>query len=76
MMLFWLCALALIALALAFILPPLLGARGAAGSAPAQSHAVNIYHSRLAALEARGRLKVGALFAAVQGSATGRAIAG
>lgn len=62
MMLFWLCALALIALALAFILPPLLGARGAAGSAPAQSHAVNIYHSRLAALEEQHR--VGALSAA------------
>jgi cytochrome c-type biogenesis protein CcmH len=62
MMLFWLCALALIVLALAFILPPLLGSRGAAGSAPAQSHAVNTYHSRLAALEEQHR--VGALSAA------------
>jgi cytochrome c-type biogenesis protein CcmH len=67
MMLFWLCALALIVLALAFVLPPLLGARGAGGSAPAENHAVKIYQSRLAALEEEHR--VGALSAADLGEA-------
>lgn len=59
MILFWFCALALIALALAFLLPPLLGAPRNLASAQTDSHDMTLYRSRLAALEEECR--VGAL---------------
>lgn len=59
MILFWLCALVLIAVALAFILPPLLGMRrGASGEQP-ESHDLEVYRSRIEALNEQCR--VGAL---------------
>jgi cytochrome c-type biogenesis protein CcmH len=57
MIVFWLSALALIAVTLAILLPPLLRARR--GSAGGDDHALDVYRSRIAALEEEHR--VGAL---------------
>jgi cytochrome c-type biogenesis protein CcmH len=62
MILFWLIALVLIAMALAFILPPLLGTRRANGTEQAESQDLTVYRSRIAALDEECR--VGALTAA------------
>lgn len=56
MILFWLFALILIAVALAFVVPPLLGAgRGDAGTARESRH-LTLYRSRIAALDEEHRL--------------------
>jgi cytochrome c-type biogenesis protein CcmH len=49
--LFWLYALVLVAVALAFVVPPLLGARRADAGADRDSHHLTLYRSRLAALD-------------------------
>jgi cytochrome c-type biogenesis protein CcmH len=57
MILFWLAALVLIAVALAFVLPPLLGAgRAATSVAGDTSPSLELYRSRLAALEEQHRI--------------------
>jgi cytochrome c-type biogenesis protein CcmH len=57
MILFWLAALLLIAVALAFVLPPLLGARRAATSVAGDtSPSLELYRSRLTALEEQHRI--------------------
>lgn len=56
MILFWLCALALIIVALAMILPPLLGARRVRGEARSDSRDLEVYGARLASLEEECRL--------------------
>ena len=56
MILFWLCALVLIAVALAFVLPPLLGMGRAPATAHAESRSLALYHSRIAALEEQCRI--------------------
>lgn len=61
MILFWLCALVLIAMALVFILPPLLGARRGGSGKQAETHNLRVYRARLAALDEERR--IGALTA-------------
>lgn len=56
MILFWLLALVLITIALAFILPPLLGTRRRGTGAPRESDNLKLYHSRIAALDEECRL--------------------
>ena len=56
MILFWLLALVLITIALAFILPPLLGARRQGTGAPLESDDLKLYHSRIAALDEECRI--------------------
>jgi cytochrome c-type biogenesis protein CcmH len=56
MILFWLLALVLITIALAFILPPLLGTRRRGTGAPRGSDNLKLYHSRIAALDEECRL--------------------
>ncbi len=57
MILFWLSALALIAVALAFVLPPLLGKRKVSADAPDMSRNLEVYRSRIAALEEQFRVR-------------------
>jgi cytochrome c-type biogenesis protein CcmH len=56
MILFWLSALVLIAVALAFVLPPLFGARRASADTPDVSRNLEVYRSRIAALEEQRRI--------------------
>lgn len=56
MILFWLFALTLIAIALAFVVPPLLGARRTDTGAGGDSPHLTLYRSRIAALEEECRL--------------------
>ena len=56
MILFWLGALGLVAVALAFVLPPLLGTRPASVDAQRENHNLEVYRSRIAALEEEHRL--------------------
>jgi cytochrome c-type biogenesis protein CcmH len=60
MIVFWICALALVAVALLFILPPLLGTRRRnarrSGDAVAQDHHLALYRARLEALEEQHRI--------------------
>ena len=56
MILFWLGALGMVALALAFVLPPLLARPPASAGTGRQSHDLEVYRSRLAALEEEHRL--------------------
>ena len=56
MILFWLCALVLIAVALAFVLPPLLGTGRTSAAAQSESPSLELYHSRVAALEEQCRI--------------------
>ena len=56
MILFWLSALVLIAVALAFVLPPLLGTRRASADVPDESRNLEVYQSRIAALDEQCRI--------------------
>ena len=56
MIVFWLSALVLIAIALAFVVPPLLGGRRSEAGAATQSHHLALYRSRMAALDEEYRL--------------------
>ncbi len=56
MILFWLSALVLIAVALAFVLPPLLGTRRASADVPDESRHLEVYQSRIAALDEQCRI--------------------
>ncbi len=56
MILFWLGALAMLALALAFVLPPLLGRRPASIDTQRANHNLEVYRSRIAALDEEHRL--------------------
>ena len=56
MILFWLGALGLVAVALAFVLPPLLGTRPASVDAQRENHNLEVYRSRIAALDEEHRL--------------------
>ncbi len=56
MILFWLGALGLIAVALAFVLPPLLGTRPASVDTGCENHNLEVYRSRIAALDEEHRL--------------------
>ena len=56
MILFWLGALGLVAVALAFVLPPLLGTQPASDDAQRANHDLEVYRSRIAALEEERRL--------------------
>jgi len=56
MILFWLGALGLVAVALAFVLPPLLGTQPASADAQGANHDLEVYRSRIAALDEERRL--------------------
>ena len=56
MILFWLGALGMVALALAFVLPPLLGRRPASADTQRTNHNLEVYRSRIAALDEEHRL--------------------
>lgn len=56
MIAFWLCALALMAIALAFVLPPLLGSRRSRARVDDASRSREVYRSRIAALEEQRRI--------------------
>ncbi len=56
MILFWLGALGMVAVALAFVLPPLLGTRPVSVDAQRENHNLEVYRSRIAALDEEHRL--------------------
>jgi cytochrome c-type biogenesis protein CcmH len=56
MILFWLGALGMVALALVFVLPPLLGTRPASADTGRKDHNLEVYRSRMAALDEEHRL--------------------
>ena len=56
MILFWFGALGMVALALAFVLPPLLGRRPASVDTQRANHNLEVYRSRIAALDEEHRL--------------------
>jgi cytochrome c-type biogenesis protein CcmH len=56
MILFWLGALGLVAVALAFVLPPLLGTRPASVDTQRENRNLEVYRSRIAALDEEHRL--------------------
>ena len=70
MIVFWLSALALIVLTLAILLPPLLRTRR--GSAGNGDHALEVYRSRIAALEEEHRVgAIGDAFRVIVGKGIG-----